>query len=80
MGIKLSKEDIEAISTSIVSKLQENKSRPIVYSVKDVSEILKCHKNTVLNYIHSKALKAKRNGKGFDITQENLKIFLNEEV
>lgn len=81
MELKLAKEDIEAIATSVAIKLSKDiKHKPVVYNVGEVAKILKCHKNTVLNYIHNKMLVAKRNGKGFDITQENLNKYLNEEM
>lgn len=81
MEINLSEKDQDAIAVKVAQKLKKYiDGTPIVYSVDEVASILKCHKNTVLNHIHNKLLKAKRNGKGFDITQTNLNKYLNEEV
>ena len=79
MELILSKEDKDEIITRIVAELKEalyDKFK--TYSVNEVAEILKCHKNTVLNYIHNKILKAERKGKSFIITHENLNAFINK--
>lgn len=78
MEIELSEKDKEEIATKVALKLEKFvDGRPIVYSVEDVSDILKCHKNTVLNYIENKLITAVKQGKSYIITQENLTKFLN---
>lgn len=79
--VKLSEEQLEELATKVASKLN---SSPIkeqkVYSAQQVAKILNCHKITVYNYIKSKRLKASHKGKGFLITEEALKQFLDEKV
>ena len=47
-----------------------------VYTVEEVATIMKVTKTTVYAYIKSGKLKAKKIGKYYRITEENLKAFL----
>ncbi|MFX1499361.1 MAG: helix-turn-helix domain-containing protein [Promethearchaeota archaeon] len=49
-----------------------------VYTVKEISELLKIHWQTVLNYIKTGRLKAIRIGKGYRITKDSLDKFIND--
>lgn len=47
-----------------------------LYNVTEVASILKVDRRTVMNYIKSKELKAKKVGGKWLITEENLKEFV----
>ncbi len=47
-----------------------------VYTVDDVAELLQVTRTTVYAYIKSGKLKAKKIGKYYRITEENLRAFL----
>lgn len=48
-----------------------------LYTVKEISEILRIHWQTVLTYIKTGKLKALKMGKGYRVTQEDLNEFIN---
>jgi len=47
-------------------------------TVEQVTEILKVHWQTILNYIKSNKLMALKLGKGYRISRENLEKFIRE--
>lgn len=49
-----------------------------VLTVQEVARLLKIHWQTVLNYIKAGRLKAVKIGKGYRITQADLKAFINK--
>lgn len=49
------------------------------YTVEQVSELLKIHWQTVLNYIKNGKLKAVRLGKGYRIQKEELDNFIKKQ-
>lgn len=49
-----------------------------IYTVKEVSEILKVHFQTILGYIKDGKLKAMKIGKGYRISQKDLDKFLED--
>lgn len=50
-----------------------------IYTMKEVSELLKVTERTLYNYIKSGKFKAKKIGGKWMITEENLKRFIDEE-
>lgn len=50
------------------------------YTVQQVSNLLKVHWQTVLNYIKSGKLKALKLGKGYRINKEDLDKFIKENL
>lgn len=75
--IKLSEKDIEAIATSVALKLKKDlKNEPRVYSITEASAILKCHRNTIINHIDKKLIKATRKGRNWFITEEELNNYI----
>lgn len=51
-----------------------------IYSVRQTAELLQCTERTVYNYITSGELKAKKLGKSWRITDENINEFLNTDT
>lgn len=51
---------------------------PDLVTRKEAQKILKIGKNKILDYIHSGALPAKKIGKGYKITKQNLISFIEE--
>lgn len=51
-----------------------------IYSVRRTAELLQCTERTVYNYITSGELKAKKLGKSWRITDENINEFLNTDT
>lgn len=76
--IKISHEDANAIATMVVAKLRATKpNTPITYTVEQVADISNKHRNTVSRHIKLGLLKANRVGKGYLISEESLKEYLN---
>lgn len=79
MELKLSKEDIEEIATSVALKIGDNKPNKLkTYTADEAASILKVHKNTIQNYIKQGLLKASGKGLKTLITHENLQSFLEQ--
>jgi excisionase family DNA binding protein len=75
--IKLQQEDIRSIAKLVALEM---KSEDVdAYTVKEVSDILGCHRNTVIQYIKKGYIKAARTGKSYVISKQNLKSYLNEQ-
>lgn len=78
INIKISHEDAEVIATMVVAKLRATEpNAPVTYTVDQVAEIANKHRNTVSRHIKIGLLKANRVGKGFLISEESLKEYLN---
>lgn len=76
--VKLSNEDIDAISNSVVLKLKkELKTTPKIHSISDVSNILNCHRNTVIEHIKKGLLTANRKGRNWTVKDEDLQNYIN---
>lgn len=50
-----------------------------IYTMKEVSELLKVTERTLYNYIKGGKFKAKKIGGKWIITEENLKLFIDSE-
>lgn len=78
--VELTDKDIKAIATRVVAELKkESPTRPVIYTVGDVSKIMKLHKNTVLEHIKIGLLKASRVGKSYSISDDQLNEYINNK-
>lgn len=79
--IKLEQDDIEKIATRVAEKLQDMREENVVrtYTVKDVAKITNSTTATITRHINKKLLKAKKTGKSYTITENNLKKYLENE-
>ena len=76
--IKLSPEDKQDIIKGIADEMRKQEMEPIrTYSVEEAARILNITASTVRNHIKKNILLARRTGKNYIITEENLKNYIN---
>jgi excisionase family DNA binding protein len=76
--IKLSEEDKRDIIDGVADALRNRELEPIrTYTVEEAARILNVTIGTVRNHIKKNILLARRTGKNYIITEENLKNYIN---
>lgn len=76
--IKLSEEDKKDIIDGVADALRNREMEPIrTYTVEEAARILNVTIGTVRNHIKKNILLARRKGKNYIITEENLNNYIN---
>lgn len=74
--VSLSTKDIKAIAVGVAKELKSEAGMPETYTVTEVADITKVHKNTILNHIRDGLLDATKQGKSYIITKQSLTKYL----
>lgn len=51
-----------------------------VYTIKETAELLKVTERTIYNYVAAGKLKATKMGKYWRVTEDNIRMFLQEDI
>lgn len=76
--IKLSDEDIDRISAKVAEKILKSQDKEY-YTIQEVAETTRSHKQTIYRHIREGLLTATKNGRDYIVSKDNLEKYINGE-